>query len=45
MNKKIFIIEDEEKIRVELSNFLSKYGYETKYSDDFKNIIDGCLRH
>ena len=43
MEKKIFIIEDEEKIRVELSNFLSKYGYETKYSDDFKNIIDVAL--
>ena len=28
VNKKIFIIEDEEKIRVELSEFLNRYGYE-----------------
>ena len=33
MNNKIFIIEDEEKIRIELSEFLNRYGYETSYSE------------
>ncbi|WP_195988808.1 response regulator transcription factor [Clostridium sp. D53t1_180928_C8] len=44
MNKKIFIIEDEEKIRLELSTFLNRYGYETSYSDDFENIVEIVLR-
>jgi len=44
MNKKIFIIEDEEKIRNELSTFLNRYGYETKYSLDFGNIVDDILK-
>ena len=44
MNKKIFIIEDEEKIRLELSTFLNKYGYETMYSTDFENIIEIALK-
>lgn len=44
MSKKIFIIEDEEKIRVELSTFLSRYGYETTYSTDFENIVDIALK-
>ena len=44
MNKKIFIIEDEEKIRLELSTFLNSYGYETSYSDDFENIVEIALK-
>ncbi|MEG2655963.1 MAG: response regulator transcription factor [Clostridium sp.] len=43
MNEKIFIIEDEEKIRVELSTFLSKYGYITKSSTNFENIVEETL--
>lgn len=44
MNNKIFIIEDEEKIRLELSTFLNRYGYETSYSTDFENIVDISLK-
>ena len=44
MNKKIYIVEDEEKIRNELSTFLNRYGYETKYSLDFGNIVDDILK-
>lgn len=40
MNNKIYIIKDEEKIRLELSTFLNRYGYETKYSLDFENIVE-----
>ena len=43
MNKRIFIIEDEEKIRLELSTFLNKYGYEPIYSTDFENIVEIAL--
>ncbi|MBE6054910.1 MAG: response regulator transcription factor [Clostridium sartagoforme] len=42
-SKKIFIIEDDEKIRKELCTFLNKYGYETTYSLDFEHIIDEAL--
>lgn len=41
---KLFIIEDDEKIRRELCEFLQRYGYECDYSDDFKNIIDIALK-
>ena len=41
---KIFIIEDDEKIRSELCTFLNRYGYETTYSLDFEHIIDEVLR-
>lgn len=44
MNNKIFIIEDEEKIRLGLSTFLNRYGYETSYSTDFENIVDISLK-
>ena len=44
MNNKIYIIEDEEKIRLELSTFLNRYGYETKYSLDFENIVEEVLK-
>ena len=43
-SKKIFIIEDEEKIREELTKFLEKYGYFVESSDDFENIVDTSLR-
>ena len=43
-SKKIFIIEDEEKIREELTKFLEKYGYAVESSDDFENIVDTSLR-
>ncbi|GAA0817299.1 response regulator transcription factor [Clostridium tertium] len=42
--KKIFIIEDEEKIRNELCTFLNKYGYETRYSLDFENILEEFMK-
>ncbi len=42
--KKIFIIEDEEKIRNELCTFLNKYGYETSYSLDFENILEEFMK-
>ena len=37
---KILIIEDNENIKKELIDFLSKYGYEAYGIDDFKNIIN-----
>lgn len=42
--KKVFIIEDDEKIRLELSTFLNRYGYESCFSTDFENIIDIALK-
>lgn len=42
--KKIFIIEDEEKIRKELSTFLNRYGYETSYSLNFENIVEEVMK-
>lgn len=41
--KKIFIIEDDEKIRDELCEFLNRYGYETTYSLDFQHVVDEVL--
>ena len=38
--QKIIIGEDTEKIRNELKEFLSKYGYDVKVPKDFKNIIN-----
>ncbi|WP_026894668.1 response regulator transcription factor [Clostridiisalibacter paucivorans] len=40
---KIFIIEDDKKIRNQLAIFLGRYGYECSYSDDFRNIIEIAL--
>lgn len=40
---RIFIVEDDGKIRKELAIFLERYGYECDFSDDFKNIIDIAL--
>ncbi|WP_143318365.1 response regulator transcription factor [Clostridium sp. HBUAS56017] len=42
--EKIFIIEDDEKIRRELSTFLERYGYACDFSSDFENIIDIVLK-
>ncbi|MCB2287762.1 response regulator transcription factor [Clostridium algidicarnis] len=42
--KKIFIIEDEEKIRKELSTFLNRYGYQTSYSLNFENIVEEVMK-
>jgi DNA-binding response OmpR family regulator len=36
----IFIIEDDVKIRNELTKLLEKYGYECESSDDFQNIVE-----
>lgn len=41
---KIFVIEDEENIRSELIQLLSKYGYECSTSDDFQNITQIALK-
>ena len=37
--QKIIIIEDTEKIRNELIEFLSRYGYEVKAPEEFNNVI------
>ena len=44
MKEKIFIIEDEEKIRRELGTFLSRYGYDVITSDNFENIVEETLK-
>ena len=44
-SKKVFIIEDEEKIREELTKFLEKYGYTVESSNDFENIVDISLEY
>jgi DNA-binding response OmpR family regulator len=40
---KIFIIEDDKKIREELAVLLERYGYECGFSDDFKNIVKTAI--
>lgn len=40
---KIVIVEDNEKIRNELCNFLKRYGYETVGITDFKNTVDEII--
>ena len=35
--EKIFIIEDEDKIREQLTTFLKRYGYEAVSSTNFEN--------
>lgn len=44
MKEKIFIIEDEEKIRRELGTFLSRYGYDVVTSDNFENMVEETLK-
>ena len=43
-NKKILIIEDEEKIRQELKDFLKRYGYEAKGITSFENVMEETLK-
>ncbi len=40
---KIYIIEDDPKIRTELSPLLTKYGYECRASDSFEGVVDAVL--
>lgn len=40
---KIFIIEDEDGIRKELTQLLKKYGYDCDFSEDFQNIVQQAL--
>lgn len=42
--EKIIIIEDDEIIREELRNFLSKYGYETIAPTSFDNVVEFILK-
>ena len=41
--EKIFIIEDEDKIREQLTTFLKRYGYEAMSSTNFENITEEAL--
>lgn len=40
----IFIVEDEEKIRRELAEFLTRYGYDCHCGNDFAHILEDILR-
>lgn len=40
---KIFIIEDDVKIRTELQTFLTKYGHTCSFSDDFEQMVSIVL--
>ena len=42
-NRKIFVVEDEGKIRDELTKFLKQYGYLVEISTDFKNMVSNIL--
>ncbi|MBV7274436.1 response regulator transcription factor [Clostridium sp. PL3] len=42
--EKIFIIEDDSRIREELCTFLNKYGYNTSFSINFKNIVEEAIK-
>lgn len=42
---KIFVIEDEKSIRIELIQLLEKYGYECVSSCDFQNIVSLAQSH
>lgn len=37
---KIFIVEDDNKLKLELIKFLTKYGYECVSSEDYKEMVD-----
>jgi DNA-binding response OmpR family regulator len=41
--KKVFVVEDDKKIREELSVFHSKNGYGAEAPEEFENVIDGVL--
>ncbi|AKN30104.1 XRE family transcriptional regulator [Clostridium carboxidivorans P7] len=42
--KKVFIIEDDSRIRDELCTFLTRYGYESSFSINFKNIVEEAIK-
>ncbi|WP_411682086.1 response regulator transcription factor [Clostridium thailandense] len=42
--EKIFIIEDDSRIREELCTFLNKYGYNSSFSINFKNIVEEAIK-
>lgn len=42
--QKILIVEDDKKIRDELNEFLSRYGYECSLLTDFQNIVKECVK-
>ncbi|MGG5460150.1 response regulator transcription factor [Clostridium sp. B9] len=44
MSNNIFIVEDDFKIREELSKFLERYGYIVDSTDDFENVVDKILK-
>ena len=41
---KIYIVEDDRVLRIELMKLLNSYGYECAYSDDWQNIIQLALQ-
>lgn len=41
--EKIILIEDDEKIRIELKNFLVNYNYEVVIVEEFENIVENTL--
>lgn len=40
---KIFIVEDDEKIRIELATFLSKYDYSIDTTEDYEHVVECIL--
>lgn len=40
---KIYLIEDDKKLRQELAKILNSYGYECTYDDDFENMVSLSL--
>ena len=40
---RLFLIEDDRKLRLELTCFLQKYGYDCAFSDDFENMKETAL--
>lgn len=42
---RIFIIEDEKVIQHELAQLLSRYGYESKWSDNFEHIVSEVIEY
>lgn len=41
--EKVFIIEDDFRIRDELCTFLNRYGYKSSFSTNFKNIVEEAI--
>lgn len=40
----VFLVEDDDAIRTELSRLLCRYGYDCRTSDDYANMVDVILR-